>query len=136
MRDTVPQGAITELHERGPQPAPHLPPPVFSFVGSLSCSDHTENGRTHAPQSPHHSSSVNPGSVSPRGWSLGAGWTGSGDGGEPAQGRHGNGCEGRTLSGCHVQGRAAEQCSHPHCSSKEPARWVQPSGAHRKQGST
>lgn len=29
------------------------PPPVFSFVGSLSHSD-SENGRTHAPQSPHH----------------------------------------------------------------------------------
>lgn len=108
MRDNVPQGAITELHEWGPQPAPHLPPPVFSFVGSLSCSDRTENRRTHAPQSPHPSSSVNLGSVSPRGWSLGA-RTGSGDGGEPAQGRHGNGCEGHTLNGCHVQGRAAER---------------------------
>lgn len=54
------------------------------------------------------SSSVNPGSMSARGWSLGAGWTGTGDDGEPAQGRYGNGCEDHTLSGCHAQGRAAE----------------------------
>ena len=30
------------------------PPPLFSFLGSLSCSDYTENGRTHAIQSSSH----------------------------------------------------------------------------------
>lgn len=88
MRETVPQGAITELHEQGPQPAPHMPPPVFSSLGSFSCSDCTENGRAHCPQSPHRLPCVEYTGL-PVCWSLRAGWTGSGDGGKPAQSRHG-----------------------------------------------
>lgn len=87
MRETVPQGAITELHKQGPQPAPHMPLPVFSSLGSLSCSECTENGRARAPQSPHRLLCMEYTGL-PVCWSLRAGWTGSGDGGKPAQSRH------------------------------------------------
>lgn len=87
MRETVPKGTITELHEQGPQPASHMPLPVFSSLGSLSCSDFTGNRRACAPQSPHCLLCVEYTGVLVC-WSLRAGWTGSGDGGKPAQSRH------------------------------------------------